>query len=84
MANEAADGRPRAGARFELSDLLPDGVNQMPMEREGEFVWLVRHGYMRPELVAELNAELGHIVGNGLWEQKWSGPCPPPHPEEDS
>ncbi|MFI9200221.1 hypothetical protein [Streptomyces sp. NPDC053048] len=83
MADEAAD-RPRASARFELSDLLPDGVIEAPMERAGEFVWLIRQGLMAPELIDEMNRRLEHIVGNGLWEQKWDGPSEPPHPDEDA
>lgn len=78
VADEATD-RPRPTARFELSDLLPDGVNEAPMERDGEFVWLIRRGLMAPELIDEMNKRLEHIVGNGLWQQKWDGPCPPPH-----
>ncbi len=34
---------------------------------------------MAPELIDEMNKRLEHIVGNGLWQQKWDGPCPPPH-----
>ncbi|MFI2078280.1 hypothetical protein [Streptomyces triculaminicus] len=82
MADEATDG-PRATARFELSDLLPDGVNEAPMERAGEFVWLIRRGLMAPELVDEMNKRLEHIVGNGLWVQKWDGPSWPSHSGED-
>ncbi|MFI9235832.1 hypothetical protein [Streptomyces sp. NPDC053079] len=82
MADEASDGS-RATARFELSDLLPDGEVAMPVERAGEFVMLVRRGHMSPEAVAEINKQLEHIVGDGLWEQRWDGPCEPPHPDED-
>ncbi|MFC5144226.1 hypothetical protein [Streptomyces aureoversilis] len=81
MADEAAD-RKRASARFELSDLLPDGEVIMPLERDGEFVMLVRRGQMTPEVVSEINKRLEHIVGNGLWEQRWGGPCTP-HPDKD-
>ncbi len=53
----------------------------MPLERDGEFVMLVRRGQMTPEAVSEINKHLEHIVGNGLWEQRWDGPCAPPRPE---
>ncbi|MEU5426930.1 hypothetical protein AB0H73_15180 [Streptomyces olivoreticuli] len=83
MAAEAADG-PRTTARFKLSDLLPDGEIVMPMERDGEFVMLVRAGHMSPEAVAAINKQLEHIVGDGLWVQKWDGPCPPPLPDGEA
>ncbi len=86
MAEEAADDGPRANVRFKLSDQLPDGMLHIPLEREGEFLWLIRTGHMTPELITEINKTLEHIIGNGLWEQRWGGdPCPPPpHPDTDA
>ncbi|MEU7044988.1 hypothetical protein AB0A77_28570 [Streptomyces varsoviensis] len=83
--DEPTAEEPQAGARVELSPLVPEGEIVVPLEREGDMVWLVRDGHMTPEAVDAMNVHLKNITQNGLWTQQWGGrpsPPPPTEPEE--
>ncbi|MFB6948927.1 hypothetical protein ACFV85_14780 [Streptomyces niveus] len=58
--------------RIERADRMPRGVDALPLEEEGRFVWLIREGLASDQLVTEMNAYLARITGDGLWEQRWS------------
>lgn len=73
---------PRTSARYEFSDLVPEGESVIGMEREGQFVMFVRPGEMSPACMAAINKHLEHLIGNGLWTQRWSGQLPP-HPADE-
>lgn len=69
--------------RVEISDQLPDGEPVMPLERDGELIWVFRPGHISPEAVDAINGYLRHIIRDGLWEQEWDGgPCAPPPPPQ--
>lgn len=43
------------------------------VEREGEITFRVVQGNASRVLCEQLDAEFGHIIGNGLWTQQWDG-----------
>ncbi len=64
-----------AGARFEISDLLPDGKNLVQIEVDGETIMVVRRGEMSQALIDEVNAHLRHVTRNGIWVRVRSRFC---------
>jgi hypothetical protein len=66
----------QASVRIEL-EKLPGGLTVLPMERDGELVWLVDPDHMTEQLCADINEALGHIVGDGLWQQRWDDGAQP-------
>ena len=61
-----------ASASFEFAPPeMPMGRTCRPAERKGRFTWYIRPGEMTEQLRVETNAYLDHILGNGLWVQKW-------------
>lgn len=59
--------------RLERADRMPDGVDALPLEEEGRFVWLIRDGLASQQLVDEMTEYLARITGDGLWVQQWEG-----------
>lgn len=57
--------------RLEHADRMPTGVDCLPLEVEGRFVWLIRERLASDQLVAEMNDYLARITGDGLWVQQW-------------
>ncbi|WP_405925479.1 hypothetical protein [Streptomyces sp. NBC_00035] len=76
------DGEPpdsgAASAQFDMQFVpsLPEGRAVFPAEREGKFVWLVAEGAMTRQCFQEMKGYLDHIVGSGMWQQKWDGDPP--------
>ncbi|WP_236241187.1 hypothetical protein [Streptomyces sp. CC228A] len=64
-------------ARWELvpAHKLPDGRLCLPVERNGEHVWLIRDGEASPELVAEMTERLTALVRAGVWARFGSEGC---------
>lgn len=62
-------------ARFEIvpAALLPAGQIALPLEVRGQMVWAVAEGEMTPQARDEINAVLRHLLGSGLWRQRWDG-----------
>lgn len=59
---------------------MPEGCRVVPIEREGELIWVIREGEMSEGLRADLNQILAHIQTTGLWVQNWDGHTTAPHP----
>ncbi|MFI5755658.1 hypothetical protein [Streptomyces sp. NPDC051569] len=53
------------------SSRMPRGVECLPLEEPGRFVWAIRAGSATPQLCAEMNTYLARITGDGLWVQHW-------------
>jgi hypothetical protein len=73
-AGEPEETRARPAtptARMEFVDSLPGGRFVLPVETDGEIVWLVLRGQMTEQLFGEINEYLALITGNGLWSQNW-------------
>lgn len=64
----------RAWWEFRPPQEMPEGAVCFPIERPGEIFWVIREGAISHELLAEMNAHLERIVGDGLWRQQgWGG-----------
>ena len=74
------EGKAHANVRVEVApaSAMPDGCRVVPVEREGELIWVIREGEMSEGLRADLNQILAHIQTTGLWVQNWGGATPPP------
>ncbi|WP_217655861.1 hypothetical protein [Streptomyces pini] len=57
---------------------MPDGLNVLWLERDGEGLWAVREGCSLMDAMSELNMALVYLSTVGLWLQRWGGPCEPP------
>lgn len=69
--NEGSNVADTAAVQFQICDSLPDGILVLPMEKDGELVWLVARGHMSPEAVEAVNRQLRHFTDHGLWQQLW-------------
>lgn len=69
-----------AHARAEIvpGDLMPDGLNVVLLECEGEAIWAIREGCPIEDVLSEYNRELEYLTVSGLWDQHWGGAYVPP------
>ncbi|WP_125534370.1 hypothetical protein [Streptomyces sp. WAC 06725] len=66
--------------RVVISPLVPEGEIVTLFEREGELIWAFAPGHITNEAVEVANQQLRHLVGHGLWGQRWGGDQQePPH-----
>lgn len=73
---ESAEPAAAASVRVEFAPdgTMPDGRAVVPVEREGEMIWVVRKGEMSETARTEINHALQHIAHSGLWTQRWEDP----------
>ena len=68
--NSDATNSAPPGARYVVTDDIPDGKILVPLDSDLGTVMLVRKGHMSEELAAEINAHLGWMTGLGFWTHR--------------
>ncbi len=53
---------------------MPEGLNVVPVERDGHLTIGIRERHISSEARDEFNALMRHITTNGLLAQNWGGP----------
>lgn len=65
---------------FQLAphDTLPAGRHVVCLEGEGDIRYVIDEEAPLHLVIAEINSIAGHLVHNGIWQQRQGGGAPPP------
>lgn len=74
MSDDAeAQAQLATTVQYEFVPSLPGGRSVLPVEREGELIFLISLGEMTEQCREELNEYAHHITTKRLWNQNWGG-----------
>jgi hypothetical protein len=59
---------------MEYVDSLPGGRVILPLEADGDLMWLVVRGHVSPQARREFLRVARHMVQHGLWQPRWQPP----------
>lgn len=59
---------------------MPDGMNVVPVERDGQLILGVRQGHISDAARDQFNTLMAHVTTSGLLSQNWGGPHNPGPP----
>lgn len=81
------EGHAEDGVRFEIRIMtdaeMPDGMNVVTVERDGQLTVCVRERHISEDARDRINTVMAHALRHGLLDQAQGGPYtsgPPPHP----
>lgn len=78
------EGHADSSVRIEIRTVpdadMPDGMNVVPVERDGQLILGVRQGHISDEARDQFNTLMNHVTTSGLLSQNWGGPHHPGPP----
>lgn len=79
---EHADESVKFTIRITPDAEMPDGLNVVPVELDGQLTVCIRERHISEEAHDEFNAFMNHATRHGLLTQTWGGPGKPEPPHD--